>query len=315
MLGVLNLAMPFFLLIFLGYASGRVTKISTEGLTWMNFFILYLALPALFFQLLSETPFEELAEFDFVFATTTATFIAFILAFGIGWLRNGGVIKVSTVQALVGSYSNVGYMGPGVTLAVLGQAAAVPTALILCFDTILLFILVPLLMQIGGREDQPISKTLWLILISIARHPFIIAVAAGILAAAVEFKPPVMIDTLLTFLRSAAAPCALFAMGVTIALQPARRFPEELPFLLIVKLILHPVLAYGLLTMIGGIDPLWVFAAVLMASLPPAANVYVLAQQYQVYIERASTAVLVGTIGSVFTVPIAIYLIKSGYLG
>ena len=44
------------------------------------------------------------------------------------------------------------------------------------------------------------------------------------------------------------------------------------------------------------------FTAVLMASLPPALNVFVIANQYQVYVERASTAILVGTLASVVTV-------------
>ncbi|OKL43430.1 AEC family transporter [Pseudovibrio exalbescens] len=314
MLNVLNLALPFFLLIFIGYVSGKRVKLPQEGLAWINFFVLYIALPALFFQLLSETPLEELATFDFVAGTTAATFIAFVLSFVAGKVLAKTEVNAATVQALVGSYSNIGYMGPGVTLAVLGASATVPTALILCFDTILLFILVPMMMSLGGTARQPAHVVVRQVLFRIATHPFIVAVFAGILAAAVEFQPPVAIDTLLTYLRNAAAPCALFAMGVTIALQPARRRAAELPVLLVIKLVLHPVLVYFILTSIGGFQDKWVYTGVLMASLPPAANVYVLAQQYHAYVERASTAVLIGTMASVLTVPVVIYLITHGYL-
>ncbi|MDX5593892.1 AEC family transporter [Pseudovibrio sp. SPO723] len=314
MIDVLNLALPFFLLIFIGFASGKLMKLPQEGLAWINFFVLYIALPALFFQLLSDTPLEQLASFEFVAATTASTFIAFIMAFCIGRFIVREEINSATVQALIGSYSNIGYMGPGVTLAVLGASATVPTALILCFDTILLFVLVPTMMSLGGTATQPLHVVVRQVLFKIATHPFILAVFAGILAAAVEFKPPVAIDTLLTYLRGAAAPCALFAMGVTIALQKANKRPAELPVLLFIKLVVHPVVVYVILSAIGGIDPLWVFTAVLMASLPPAANVYVLAQQYHTYVERASTAVLIGTIASVVTVPVVIYLITNGYL-
>jgi predicted permease len=48
--------------------------------------------------------------------------------------------------------------------------------------------------------------------------------------------------------------------------------------------------------------PLWVATAVLMASLPPALNVFVMASQYQTYVERASSTILVGTVASVVTV-------------
>ena len=85
MLDILNLALPFFGLIFIGFACGKLRqKLPDEGLAWMNFFILYVALPALFFRILSKTPFEQLAQIDFVKATVLATAGAFFLSFFIG---------------------------------------------------------------------------------------------------------------------------------------------------------------------------------------------------------------------------------------
>ena len=57
-------------------------------------------------------------------------------------------------------------------------------------------------------------------------HPFIIATAIGVLAAYLQFRPPVPVERLLDYLSSAAAPCALFAMGVTLALRPLKRVPQ-----------------------------------------------------------------------------------------
>jgi malonate transporter and related proteins len=45
MLDVINLALPFFGLIFLGFGCGRFKAIPDSGLAWMDFFILYVALP------------------------------------------------------------------------------------------------------------------------------------------------------------------------------------------------------------------------------------------------------------------------------
>ena len=64
----------------------------------------------------------------------------------------------------------------------------------------------------------------------------------------------------------------------------------------------------------GGIDPVWIATAVLMASLPPAANVYVIARQYHVYMERATSLILVGTVVSTFTVTLLLYLIAANKL-
>ncbi len=311
---VISLTLPFFGLIFLGYGSGKLVKLPEAGLAWLSFFVIYLALPALFFRLLARTPIDQLANFAYVASTTFATYCAFAVAFCIGVVATRGNIPEATIQGLVGSYSNIGYMGPGLTLAVLGSAATVPTALIFCFDNTLLFVLAPMMMAIGGTEDRSISATTLFVLKRIFTHPFIIATIAGVSAAAIEFQPPDVIDQLLTYLSNAAAPCALFALGVTVALRPLGRVPRELPALLLTKLIVHPIIVFLLLNWVGGIDPVWVATAVLMACLPPAANVFVIAQQYHTYKERASSAVLLGTIVSVVTITLILFLIKSNML-
>lgn len=303
--------MPFFGLIFLGFACGKIMRYPEAGLQWMNFFIVYLALPALYIKLIAPAPLEELANWAFVLSTTACTFVVFVLAFGIGRLVTGEGVRTATMQGVAGAYSNIGYMGPGLTLAALGQNAIIPTALIFVFDTILLFTLVPLLMAFGSREKTSLLSTLWQIVRRIATHPFNIATAVAVVMAYFRYVPPGPVDTMITFLKNAAAPCALFTMGVTVALRPLRSMPSDLPALLAIKMILHPVLVWLVLSTVGGFQREWIFTAVLMAALPPALNVFVLANQYKVFVERASTAILAGTLISVFTVTGLLYLIAN----
>ena len=312
--GVLSMALPFFGLILLGFACGKLQRIPAEGLAWLNFFIIYLALPALFFQLMAKTPFEQLSNWPYVLTTTLATYSAFALAFAVGALLNGGRIPRATIQALLGSYSNIGYMGPGLTLAALGPPAVVPTALIFCFDNALLFTLVPLLMAVADPARQSPARTALNVLKRVALHPFILATAAGVLAAYFRYEPPAALEQMLAFLRGAAAPCALFTLGVTVALRPWTGISLDLPILLAIKLVVHPALVFLLLAFIGGFDPAWVRTAVLMAALPPALNVFVLAQQYGSYVQGASNGVLLGTLVSVATVTGLLVLITKGWL-
>ncbi len=311
---VFTLALPFFGLIFLGFLSGKIVKLPESGLAWLNFFVVYISLPALFFRLISQTPLEELTNWSFVMSTTLTTYSAFAIAFAFGLWMTRGKMAEATIQGLVGSYSNIGYMGPGLTIAALGPAATVPTALIFCFDSILLFTLIPVMMALSGTEKLSWQQTILYVLRKVFLHPFIIATIIGVLAAAIQFQPPGWIDKMLTYLSNAAAPCALFAMGVAVALRQVRRVPTEMPVLLIIKLIVHPVLVYLLLSRIDGIPDSWVYTAILMACLPPAANVFVVAQQYDVYVERASSAVMIGTLLSVATVTTFLYLITKGLL-
>jgi hypothetical protein len=70
MIDLLNLAFPYFSLIFVGFACGKFKQIPESGLEWINFFLHYVSLPALFFRILAKTPFEQLNNPPFVIATT-----------------------------------------------------------------------------------------------------------------------------------------------------------------------------------------------------------------------------------------------------
>ncbi len=81
------------------------------------------------------------------------------------------------------------------------------------------------------------------------------------------------------------------------------------------KLILHPVLMYGLLVwLVPDLDPVWLYSAVLLATLPTATNVFVLAEQYGVWQERASSTIVISTLLAMVTVTAFLYLVRSGWL-
>ena len=46
----------------------------------MDFFIIYVALPALFYRILAKTPFEQLNNVPFIVATTLGTFLVLSLS-------------------------------------------------------------------------------------------------------------------------------------------------------------------------------------------------------------------------------------------
>jgi len=311
MLDIINLALPFFGLIFLGFACGKLKRIPDTGLAWMNFFIVYVALPALFYRILAQTPLDQLAQVRFIVGTTLATLSAFCLAFAVGFAMRRRHVAEATIAGLAGSFGNIGYMGPGLALATLGAEATAPVALIFCFDTLLLFSLVPLLMGFAGTQQKTIAATALEVVRRIVTNPFMIASALGAASAALHFEPPVALDRLMGFLQNAAAPCALFVLGVTVALRPLDRMPWEVPFLVAIKLAIHPAIVLVLLSLLGPFSDAWMAAAVLMAALPPALNVFVMARQYDSWVAQASGSVLLGTLASVVTLTAVMWLVKT----
>jgi predicted permease len=312
LVGLFNLLAPFFGLIGLGFLCGKVAGRPEAGLAWMQFFLIYVALPCLFYTLISDKPLDELANGPFIVATTLCTAIVFAISCLVGLWSMRGNIPQAVMQGVAGSYSNIGYMGPPLILSAIGPAASAPVALIFVFDSVFLFSVVPLLMAVAGVKRRHWLATAGEVAWKVATHPFNLATAAGVLGSFLHLQLPAAADRIVTWLSGAAAPCALFLLGVTVALRPLGRIPAEVPPLVVIKLVLHPLLVWLLLSAFGTFEPTWTYAAVLMAALPPALNIFVIATQYNIGVERASACVLVGTLVSMVTLSAFLWLITTG---
>ena len=56
LVSIFNLVAPFFGLILLGFVIGRYKRLPAEGLAWLQFFLIYVALPPLFSRLIADKP-------------------------------------------------------------------------------------------------------------------------------------------------------------------------------------------------------------------------------------------------------------------
>ncbi len=307
-----NLVAPFFGLILFGFVIGRYKRLPEEGLAWLQYFLIFIALPCLFYRLIADKPLSELSNWGFVVATTLSTYCAFALSFAIGLKFTRGDMPQSVMQGVAGSYSNIGYMGPPLILAALGPSASAPVVLIFVFDNILLFSLIPFLMAIAGVEKKSLLATAADVAWKVVTHPFNVATVLGVVAAYAQVQLPTALDKMTLWLSQAAAPCALFLLGVTVALRPLKAMPGEVPLLVVIKLVLHPLLVWVLLSALGNFPDNWIFAAVIMAALPPALNIFVISTQYKVGVERASACILVGTLVSMVTLTGFLWLVKTG---
>jgi malonate transporter len=310
---ILDLALPFFGLVALGVFAARIWSVDDQGLAWLNIFLIWFALPALIFLVVSAAPFEKLIDWPYVAATTSATATAFMIVFLVSWRILGTAFKLAVLQGTAGSYGNVGYMGLPLAVAFFGPEAAVPAALVFCFDCTLQFTLTAFLATLGHakNEDAHWGEIALKIARQVFGHPFIVATILGGVASAFHFKAPGALGTILTMLMNSAGPVALFALGVTVGSRQFGGIGRDMPLVAGMKTVIQPLLAFAALSLIvPGLDPLWRDVALMMAALPTASNAFILASQYKAYIEGASTAVLITTIISAVTIPLLIYLLQ-----
>ena len=309
---IASVVLPFFGLIGCGFFAVRIGRLTSESVSGLNLFCFNFALPAWLFVVIVETQQSELPGWSFVITTMFGTYCAFALAFSLGALLNRGNVSIATIQGLIGSYGNIGFLAPALTVGALGLSAAAPVALVLVFDTVLLLLVAPGMMLLGGVGPTGSMTRFRAVIRQILFHPFVIAVVAGllvrfagqILGDSLNFAEPVfeVLEGFLSLLRWAAPGVALFAMGASAAVFRVSGMDLTTPAVLLIKLIVHPLIAYLLLTWIGGFKPVWIGAAVLAAALPPAANVLGIARLYSTYVGETARALFYGLVLSIITI-------------
>jgi len=310
MLDILSITIPFFAIIFCGSLARLRGWFSEDNGRALARFAFFVVLPPFMFLAIASIDVKAMFHIGFVARYEIITIIMFFISalFATYVLRltpqRRGLFCLNT------AYPNYGYIGVPMAILAFGEQAAAPISLILIFDTITLLVMTTLLSHDtnSGQLGKALRNTFW----SMLRNPLLLAVLAGFSFSAGGLHLTNLPEQFLKILAGAAAPTALFALGITLVGQPVRAALTELTAISLLKLIIHPTLVVIVFLFWPAhqpIDPLWIQLAVLFSSLPIAANVFALSQFYNVYTGRTATAIMVTTICASVTVPITLYLL------
>ncbi len=311
MQNVLSVILPFFALVLTGYGAGRWRVIDAAGINGVNRFVFYFALPCLLFAKMAATPVSVVFNGAFLAAYVTGGLVLFGVAATIGRLAFRGNLAEGGLLGLAACYGNIGYMGIPLLVAVLGDSVAAPLALILTVDLVLFVPLAMLIIEIGKGEGESVRHVIRAAGRVLLTNPLVIAIVAGIAVSAAGVTLPGPVAAFTGLLGSAAGPGAMFGLGAVLAGRPVTSGFGMVAYMSLAKLIVHPIVIAAAMTAFGIAAP-WSTAAVLAAGMPIAAVFFVIGQQYDVYPERASTAVLVSTVLSVLTLTALLLLLGDG---
>src|ERR687892_772801 len=302
MQSILNTALPFFALIFCGYVAGRLRLLDETAAAGVNTFVFYFALPAFLFGLMSSSPIGEVVNAPFIGAYVTASLALFALSALVGFRLFEIGRAEAAVQGLAAVLANTGYMGIPLISAVFGREAAVPIVVGLTLDGVLMIPLGIVIIESSKGRAEGLTHTALTTFSALARNPLILPIFAGLTVSTTGLTPPTPLANFLDLLGGTAGPCALFALGATLAGRTVAGGAAEVSYMTFMKLVLHPAALFFTTTVIFKVDPLWATAALLGAALPIAANVFIVARQYDVYVARTSSAILVSTAASMISV-------------
>ncbi len=277
MTGVLNLTIPMFSLIGIGYLLKKIRFMSERDGTVLSKFAFYILLPPLMFTSILSGDASKSLNLNFIFSYLNA------------------------------AYPNYGYIGVPLCILAFGTEAAIPLALILLADT---FVLLTTLIFYKLTENRKTSlKELGKEVIKrFVYNPLMMSVFVAFIFSIADIKIITAIDRTLSIVAASATAVALIALGVSLNVTSIKNQKSVLFLITLIKLVVHPILIFIIFQFQSGIDPMWVKTAIVCASLPVAANVFVLANYYKTFSNESAAAITITTIVSSITVTITLLL-------
>ena len=305
MLQIFSVTLPFFVLVLAGFLAAYRRLLPLEAIPGLNGFVLFFALPCMLYRFGSTTPVAQLL--DLVVLGVYLLCALAMVAFAIAMTLNRRIRwNDASLGALVAAFPNSGFMGVPLLVALLGPLAAGPVILTILVDMVITSSLCVALSRLD--EGQGHGRAAMLdagkkALRGVAANPMPWAILLGALASYHQVTLPGPVEKTAWLLADAASPVALFTIGAVLArsqIQASHPMPlsDYLPVALM-KLVLHPllVLVVGTAAIQLGLplEPFALTVLVLVAALPSASNVSLLAERLGADNGRIARIILVST--------------------
>jgi malonate transporter and related proteins len=320
MLEVLRVTFPFFALVLCGYAAARKGLLPMEAIPGLNGFVLFFALPCMLFRFGASTPIAQLLDAG-VFVTYLGCALVMV-AFSVAISLNERIRwNDASLGALVAAFPNTGFMGVPLLVALLGPEAAGPTIVTIIVDMVITSSLCVALSRMDAAGEHGAAVAARKALAGVVRNPMPWAISLGGIFSFLNLELIGPLNKTVALLADAASPVALFTIGAVLAraqmlaherLHGPLQWADYVPISLI-KLLLHPVLVFlvgGAAVQMGApIDPFALMVMVLVAALPSASNVSLLAERLGADNGRIARIILVTTSTAFFTFSGAVALL------
>src|ERR1700750_3331685 len=180
MLSMLTIVLPLFALIFAGWIARRTGVLGPQAATELNRFVVYLALPALLFDIVAHADWADIWKPGFIAAFGLSCVVVFGFTLVVRW-RGSHHLADAAIDGLNAGYANTGFMGIPLVLLVLGHDALPPAVIATIFTACVLFAAAIVLIEIGFQGQGRAHQIVWKVLKSLLRNPLIVSPILGAL--------------------------------------------------------------------------------------------------------------------------------------
>ncbi len=283
----------------------------------LNQYVYYIAFPAIMMIVLAETPIEAITNWGFIGGYSLAMAVIYLITglFSL-WMQPKDK-PLAAIRALNTTFGNTSFIGiPLMMMLFPGDQLALAAAALASLLSVTVFAIVLAQLALFQGQTDSALKTVFFALI---QNPIILGSLTGVALSAAHIELYRPIADIIRQFGMTSSPCALFAIGMVLckANQGSRNAAGsqsrivELTMLNLSKLLLQPLLAYLLLSTLG-ISGALLQMGVLLAALPTAASVYLLAHRFNVGATSSAQTISLGIVISFVTIPLLHHWLLSG---
>jgi malonate transporter and related proteins len=311
---IADLILPVLAVILSGWIVGYTGYLSRELSGALIHFAYNIAMPALLIVTIAQEPSHSLIRWRFLVAFGGGSLICFflvfgIMAFGIMSMPASRTLASRTMQGMAASMTNTGFVALPVLETIYGPRAVLPAAIATIFVAVVMFPIAVILLEFGQQDAHGSSTSPMATVKHVVLNPMVISTLIGMLLSAFNLRMPGPVTAYLNILADALTPCALFAIGLGLSIAGLRANIGRASLLSAIKLVIMPLIVYGLSVCLG-LDPLYTIAAVICAAVPTAKTAYILAGEYRCEEILVASTVSLTTLASIVSLVVWLYALS-----
>jgi len=315
MYDVVLIVAPVFGLILVGYALARFGILSENAGSGLTEFVFTAAVPALLFRMMVTA---EAADGASPFALWGAYYLSAAVVWALATLATRFALRRTARDAasisMGSTFGNIVMLGIPLAIDRFGAEAATPIAIIVSISSPLMWFAATVQVEMATeRGAMTWGEQVKGLLLSLARNPLIIGLAAGLLWRATGLGLHPVPDKMISLLGQAAIPGSLVALGLSLTGFRLQGQMSTVSMICALSLGAFPALVWLMAFHVFALPPVWAGVAVLFSACPPGANAFLFASKYDAAQGSVSAAVAFGTVLSIISVT-AILVLLSGQM-
>ncbi|SIT81099.1 hypothetical protein SAMN05421665_1216 [Yoonia rosea] len=301
MAALIDVILPVFLVIGFGYVAvwkGYFSDSSVEGLMK---FTQGFAIPCLLFRAISTLDLQQNFDLALLASFYAGAFTGFVTGllgarymFGRDW-------EDSVVIGFCCLFSNSLLLGLPITERAYGAGALEANYAIIAIHSPFCYMVGITAMEIARNRGGSVAALPGKVLKAMFNNALIIGISLGFVVNLSGIPLPSVLTDAIDLMIRAALPAALFGLGGVLYRYRPEGDMRTILFVVAVSLVLHPLIAWGLVRA-NDLSDAALRSATVTAAMAPGVNAYVFANMYGKAKRVAASAVLMGTALSILTV-------------